>query len=97
MAKKEKDLSNVLALIEKRKLSIEKKRSLLNFEMAFFFPLFALLFFIMYVSTEETVKMVFFTLTIVIIIADLIYSIFIYLGMHKKQKELDDIIYKKLQ
>jgi hypothetical protein len=41
--------------------------------------------------------MTFFALTIGIIVADLVYSIFVYIGMHKKQKELDSLIHKKLK
>jgi len=97
MDKREKKFEEAFTLIEKEKLLIDKKRSLLSFEMAFFFPLFALLFLVSSISKHEVFKLVFYIFTIVIIFADLFYSVFLYLEIRKKQKKLEKIIESKLQ
>ena len=91
-----KDIENALALIERRKLSIEKRKSLLNFEMAFFFPLFAFLFVLTFFSKIPSLRIAFFCLSIALIVLDLVYSVFIYLEINKKQKELEEFIDKKI-
>lgn len=96
MDKKEKKVEKAFALIEKENLLIEKKRSLLTFEMAFFFPLFALLFIVSNFSEESSIKYFFFFTTIVLIAADIVYSVLVYLEIQKRQKELERIIDKKL-
>jgi len=96
MDKKERDFEKAFAVMEKERLLIDKKRSLLSFEMAFFFPLFALLFLVTSFAEGSSIKFFFFFATIALIFVDIIYSCLIYYEIRKKQKELDNIIEKKL-
>lgn len=98
MAKKTnlRELETLIAAIEKRRLNIEQKRTVFQFEIAFFIPLFALLFIITYFSESSAVKMFFFILTIILIVVDLVYSITIYKDITDKQNKLEELIHQKL-
>lgn len=93
---KTRDFEKAFTLIEKEKLIIEKRRTFLSFEMAFFFPLFALLFLLTSFAANSEAKLVFYLLTIAFILADLVYSFFIYSKIREKEKELEKVIEKKL-
>jgi len=90
------ELEALIASIEKRRLAVEEKRTLFQFETAFFIPLFALLFLVTYFSRSDTVKLFFYLLTIILIVADLVYSIILYRDMTEKQKRLEEVISEKL-
>ena len=92
----EQNLKSVIAAIEKRKLGIESKRSLFHVETVFFLPLFAILLVVTLFSENEYIKMLFFYLIIVLITIDVIYSIYGYILLNKKQKGLEELIHKKL-
>ena len=86
----------VIAAIEKRRLKIEEKRSLFQFEMAFFVPIFALLFLITHFSADESIKLFFYIVIVLLIIADLVYSIIIYKEIVDKQQKLEQVIHEKI-
>lgn len=91
-----RELETLIAKIERRRLDIEEKRTLFQFETAFFIPLFAILFLISYFAESPGVKLGFYLFTIVLIVADLVYSIFIYRDLSKKQKKLETLIDSKM-
>ncbi len=93
---KKTDLGALLSAVEKRRMAIEEKRTLFQFELAFFIPLFALLFIVTYFSQSDAVKLFFFILTIIFIIIDLVYSILLYRDVTEKQKRLEKVIHEKL-
>ncbi len=95
MVKKE-EIEGLIAAIEKRRIAIESKRTMFQFETAFFIPLIALLFLVTYFSASKLVKVCFFALTILLIVADLIYSVFMYFDLTKKQKKLEKLIHEKI-
>jgi hypothetical protein len=97
MGKREKKFEEAFTLIEKEKLLIDKKRSLLSFEMAFFFPLFALLFLVSSISKHDTLKLALYIFTIAVMLADIFYSVFLYMEIREKQKKLEKLIENKLQ
>jgi len=90
------ELEKIVVAIEKRRLDVEKKRSVFQIETAFFMPLFALLFLVTYFSKSADMKMFFYILTIVLIAADLIYSAIVYRQLLKKQAKLEKLIRNKL-
>jgi uncharacterized membrane-anchored protein len=90
------ELEAILATIEKRRIAIESKRTFFQFEAAFFIPLLALLFLVSYFSQSNAVKMGFYVLTIVLIVADLVYSVLVYRDLTDKQKNLEKLIHKKI-
>ena len=90
------EIEKLISKIEKRRLAVEEKRSILQFETAFFLPLFGLLFLVTYFSTNEAIKIFFYILTILLIIADLIYSLMLFKDLSDKQKRLEEIIHEKL-
>lgn len=97
MAKQRKNFEKAFTIIERENLLIEKKRSLLSFEMAFFFPLFALLFLVTSFAAGNFLKLFFYVLTLAFIVTDMIYSFIVYKEIAKRQKELEKIIDSKLQ
>ena len=90
------ELEAMIAAIEKRRLAIEGKRTMFQFETAFFIPLLALLFLVTYFSKSNEVKMTLYIFTIVLIVADLIYSIIVYRDLTAKQKKLEEVIRRKI-
>lgn len=94
---KKGEIEGMIAAIEKRRLSVESKKTLFQFETAFFIPLLALLFIVTYISKSPAVKTCFFLLTIALIVADLIYSIIVYKDLNKKQKSLEKLIDEKIR
>jgi positive regulator of sigma E activity len=95
MVKKE-ELEAILTSIEKRRLGVEEKRTLFQFETAFFIPLFTLLFLVTYFSKNYGVKTIFYFITIALIVADLIYSVLIYKELSEKQMKLEEMIHRKI-
>ena len=93
---KKGEIEGLIASIEKRRLSIESKKTLFQFETAFFIPLLALLFLVTYISKSPIIKIFFFLITIALIVADLVYSIVIYIDLNKKQKKLERLIDEKI-
>jgi hypothetical protein len=93
---KKGELEVLIATIEKRRIGIESKRTLFQFETAFFIPLLALLFLVTYFSKSEGIKMCFYLITIILIVADLVYSMVVYKDLTEKQKNLEKLIHSKL-
>jgi len=93
---KKSELEGLIAAIEKRRLAVEDKRMLFQFETVFFLPLFALLFLVTYLSKSDPIKLFFYLLTIILIIADLIYTALLYKDMEDKQRRLEGLINEKL-
>lgn len=91
-----KEIDNLLNAVEKRRMAVEEKRTLFQFELAFFLPLFALLFIITYFSENNTIKLFFFIIAVIFIIADLVYSIILYKDLTVKQKNLEKLILEKI-
>jgi len=93
---KREELEKIISAIERRRLAVEEKRTVFQFETAFFMPLFALLFLVTYFSKNEAAKMFLYILTIFLIILDLIYSVIVYKQLLKKQEKLEELIHKKV-
>ncbi len=93
---KKTEVELVIAAIEKRRLKIEEKRSLFQFEMAFFIPIFALLFLVTHFSQDESIKLFFYIVIVLLIVADLVYSILIYKDIVQKQQRLEQVIHEKI-
>jgi len=88
-------IEKTIASIERRRLEVEKNRSIFQFETAFFMPLFAILFLVTYFSKSGYTKMLFYIITIIFIVADLIYSVLEYQRLLKKQEKLERLIHER--
>lgn len=94
--KNQADFEEVLAEIEKKRTEVSERMTFFQFENAFFLPLFALLFLISYISINSMVKLFFFIVVVVLVIADFVYSTVLFVRINQKQKDLDKLISKKL-
>ncbi len=83
--------------VEKYRMRLEEKRSLISFENAFFIPLFVILVLLSLIKTKTDIIFYMFLLAIVLIIIDLIHSLIIYKRLDNRSKLLDAIINAKIK
>lgn len=93
----EEELEELEIGVEKFRMGLEKKESLLHFENAFFIPLFAVLILLSIIKTPTDVTLYLFILAIILVMIDLVYSLFIYKQLEKKSQRLDVMIEAKLK
>ncbi len=92
----EEKLEEIELDIEKLKMGVEEKQSLLNFENAFFIPLFVVLFLLSFAKVYNGFEFYLFILAIILIMIDLVYSLVLYKRLEKRSKKLDRLIELKI-